>query len=527
MKVLALDPATSRELRWRAKQAAWVAEAEAEKARVAEQHPTLTLNFRLRDFAHGRLVCFVLAVVLGGIVTFTLTDYNSETDKIFRFYGTFNPCIFFDHYPANLVGLFIVGLTVVSGFGYNVVLFLRLQSIGNLWVTCHLGMVIAIACCLELCFVNVFVANLYHMHDDGQDSNVTSVVDAKNFTREEIEAVADHTNWFSIWLLSQLVMAAVHVRVMCLLGCQRFSLRYSLLFFTMFSMVVGIGQMTVALMASGAGDEAWPDHAATMEGSTAVQKAIMSFRTATNSGIWFWMPAFVFQYTLPKDAGVKLVISLKDTAMNYDELRLIHPPRVIGACFRVLALLAIGTYFFVDVNAESTTAIKMAAGFRVVPFSYFFAPVWVFLVAQVALGVVLTLVQRALMGRQAESVACVGVTWVLLMYSCLWIVIPQFDHSSYVLAPMVLSAAMWVAVAYRGHDQPKKSTYLQLSYALAIIISALIATLHAAGGVLLLLTFLAYEFMVPQLPGVLVEVEVLPINVKEDREEIIEEEAEP
>ena len=97
MKALILDPTTSRELRWRAKHAEQVAEAEAERARVAAHDPTLKLDLRLRNFAHGRLVGFMVAVVLGGIATFTITDYSSETDKVFRFYDKFNPCIFFDH----------------------------------------------------------------------------------------------------------------------------------------------------------------------------------------------------------------------------------------------------------------------------------------------------------------------------------------------------------------------------------------------------------------------------------------------
>ena len=518
MRFLGLDPTTSRELRWRAKQAARAAEAEAERARVAVQHPTLSLNLRLRSFAHGRLVCFIAGVVLGGIATFTITDYDSETDKIYRFYGGFNPCIFLDHYPANLIGLVCIGFTILAGLGYNIVLFLRLQSMGNLWLTCYLGMVIAICCCLELCFVNVFCANLYHMDGHAHlDANVT-VVDAKNFTREEIETMTDHTNWFSLWLLSQLIMAAVHVRALRLLRCPRFGARHAFLLFTVLSMVVGIGQMTVALMAAGAGDDEWPHHAATIEGSTALQKAIMSFRTATNSGAWFWMPAFVFQYTLPKNTGVKLVISLKDTATDNDEPQLIQPARVIGASFRVLAMLLIGTYFFTDVD-EASTDIKLAAGFRVVPFAYFFAPIWLFLVAHVACGVALTLVQRVLMSRHAGCAAWVGGTWLLFMYCCLWIVIPQFDSSSYLSVPVVLSAAVWAAVAYKGHDGPSKGNCWQHGYALVIVLTALVSAVHVAGGVLLLATFLAYELMVPELPGVMVELEALPDDLEEKSEE--------
>ena len=49
-------------------------------------------------------VSFFATLLVSAIVTFAWTSYSSDTDFVFRFYGVFNPCILFDHYPANVVG---------------------------------------------------------------------------------------------------------------------------------------------------------------------------------------------------------------------------------------------------------------------------------------------------------------------------------------------------------------------------------------------------------------------------------------
>jgi hypothetical protein len=225
MTILEVDAPEVRELRLRAKRATKALEVMKEEARVTAQHPMLTLDLRLRNYAHTRLVAFLAATVLGGIATYTVTDYTPETDKVFKFYGKFNPCIFFDHYPANIVGLIFMGFMILAGLGYNIVLFLRLQTIGNLWVTCYLGLLICICTCMDICFVNIFSANLYHMDDDHAHRrlNHPEIRNEQGFTKEEVDTVADHTNWFVLWLLAQILICVVLLRVLRLLRRPRFT----------------------------------------------------------------------------------------------------------------------------------------------------------------------------------------------------------------------------------------------------------------------------------------------------------------
>ena len=62
----------------------------------------ISFHVRLRPIAILYSVVFLIVMLLGLIVTFTATRYTEHTDKIFEFYGAFNPCIFFDHYPVRL-----------------------------------------------------------------------------------------------------------------------------------------------------------------------------------------------------------------------------------------------------------------------------------------------------------------------------------------------------------------------------------------------------------------------------------------
>ena len=80
---------------------------------VAPQVPGREMKGRIYLRAIGIFIVavFLAAMILGGILTFTVTRYTAENDKIYAFYDTFNPCIFFDHYPASLGSL--LGLVIV------------------------------------------------------------------------------------------------------------------------------------------------------------------------------------------------------------------------------------------------------------------------------------------------------------------------------------------------------------------------------------------------------------------------------
>ena len=67
-----------------------------------------------KHIAVGIIASILGSFVVGGVLTYTVTDYTAETDLVYRYFDTFNPCIFFDHYPANVVAL--LGVSFLSIF---------------------------------------------------------------------------------------------------------------------------------------------------------------------------------------------------------------------------------------------------------------------------------------------------------------------------------------------------------------------------------------------------------------------------
>ena len=63
---------------------------------------------------------FVSAVIVGFIITITMTRFTVEHDFVFAFFDAENPCIVFDHWPAKLWAMMFIsfmGVTSTSWAG--------------------------------------------------------------------------------------------------------------------------------------------------------------------------------------------------------------------------------------------------------------------------------------------------------------------------------------------------------------------------------------------------------------------------
>jgi len=56
-------------------------------------------------------------------VTFTATAYSTKTDKSTMFHEGFNPCIWYDHYPAEFFAIAGTGVNFLIGIAYNTMVF--------------------------------------------------------------------------------------------------------------------------------------------------------------------------------------------------------------------------------------------------------------------------------------------------------------------------------------------------------------------------------------------------------------------
>merc|ERR1719277_2491848 len=90
-----------------------------------------------------------------------MTDFDPKTDKMLLFFGKLNPCVFFDHYPAKVLGLVGMGSFCMVSIMWSLALLLRMIAEGRLvpqlWTTAVVGFGILV----DLNFINIFVTDLY------------------------------------------------------------------------------------------------------------------------------------------------------------------------------------------------------------------------------------------------------------------------------------------------------------------------------------------------------------------------------
>ena len=177
----------------------------------------MSFVIKYRHLAWYLLLAFLGTFGLGGLLTFTVTEYSANTDVIFRFFKTSNPCIFFDHYPANLASSFGVALWMYGAGAIGLVtLFHGLLMQTSPW--CHPGaLVIAtvIQTIAAMCLINLFPDDLYHDHGylskpptKAEYDNVTwgnmTPNEKRGVSPALFHAVANHTRWLVIALAADI-----------------------------------------------------------------------------------------------------------------------------------------------------------------------------------------------------------------------------------------------------------------------------------------------------------------------------------
>jgi len=127
---------------------------------------------KLKVFAIRYCLIFLVTMVLTGATTYTLTDYPDKKakgeDKIYNFYNKFNPCIFFDHYPANVVGGVCWSILLEYSILMYVMVLIYFKKVNLkfdkfIW----LAFISSINVLLSSNVINVFTANLY---EEGKDN---------------------------------------------------------------------------------------------------------------------------------------------------------------------------------------------------------------------------------------------------------------------------------------------------------------------------------------------------------------------
>ena len=172
-----------------------------------------SIRFRIqyRVLAHAMWVSFFTVFVVGAVLTYTVTDYSAKTDMIYRYYKSFNPCIFFDHYPANLVGSIGVGaMVMVQATQVSFIALHRFalaaESPKNEQPWSNFMFVPFIGPCMLVyaAFSNTFTASLYaegyptlHNLTEYKILHPNSTRDqADGLQAHDVESVVTHSIWF-------------------------------------------------------------------------------------------------------------------------------------------------------------------------------------------------------------------------------------------------------------------------------------------------------------------------------------------
>jgi hypothetical protein len=116
----------------------------------------------LRSFSARMAAGFTATMLVSSAVTYTMTEYHPATDHIMDYFKVWNPCVLFDHYPANLVSCIMYAPIIA----YQIVMYLAV--LGYLEVNgtkfdhkVWLHFMNAFQVCLSANMVNVFNSSLY------------------------------------------------------------------------------------------------------------------------------------------------------------------------------------------------------------------------------------------------------------------------------------------------------------------------------------------------------------------------------
>jgi hypothetical protein len=407
---------------------------------TADDAATLEVTLRFRQAANWFLVSFALLAVVGAIITFAATNYDRETDFIHRFYGVFNPCIFIDHYPANVFGIIaFCGMLYASMF-FMLTLLLYVRKLKNATqLSISVGFFVVVHYLLDLIVLDVFAANLYPHGDQHLKDAAGNLIP---LGAQDVHHIKMHTFFYLAWLVGNLcaMIAVYQVRV-------RKPLHAAV------KAIYGIGALAVlhGILNGAQWMVNWKQEGYRNIPTTIVQwalKVVGYAKVATLHPIAF----LLFRHLLPPQDGVKMKFSLAKEGDGES----VDPDRWIGGGFRLFGLALLGTYLLQNpTNAYDRyheTQMIILSGFRVEPYNYLFVPVFLAVGHAFCIGILLTIIRSTLMRGSDHAYTkwqkVVGGAMVALSCTSFWLIIPQFETSGMQAIMLMVLFPVWVFLTF-------------------------------------------------------------------------------
>mmetsp|Transcript_2852 Transcript_2852/g.7256 ORF Transcript_2852/g.7256 Transcript_2852/m.7256 type:complete len:607 (+) Transcript_2852:89-1909(+) len=418
-----------------------------------------------RPVAWGIMITFLLTMLTSAVATYQFSEFTPETDLITVFYGTFNPCIWFDHYPAKILACLGMGLVIVLSVMFTGMLFLFEYCERNVSKTLIAAIVGVSVCLIDVMLVNVFTTNLYPLarrlhgvHKIGNNTISLIQLDPYNRTvldETETDVVLLHTSFYVGWIMAEFLMSVhvawfawVHSRVWSptkrFVWCVVLAIGWLGMLLHAFSMILVIIYRTAWITV---GDDSNGWHSV----KSVVQQFIWEASTTLLVAGWGWIPIFYFRFVIPPGTGVVFTFRKVASDKDHGEVR---PVRFVTRCFCLLLLIGVCGGVFTDVVTEDpTTMFKLLSGMRTKPYAYYAAPAHLAAVVLGLLGILLTIVQQRLANGKWPVVVSIAGAFMFLSMYCGTLLILEREHFTWIFGLFFfVSYLFWVLALNQDRD---------------------------------------------------------------------------
>eukprot|EP00808_Paulinella_micropora_P007159 g58453.t1 len=412
-------------------------------------------EFTLRLYPVGVFlaVWFFFMMLLNGIITVSATKFDPETDKVWRFYNTFNPCVMWDHAPADMVAFITATVYMSVDIVYLGIVYCVFFTTRSFVLILFGGAMLFFLAVLSAQFLNIFALDVYR---EGYTSG--------ELTPSEIETVVTHTSWYSYWLVGQFVTMYLQYYLLDTFiyanslsdkwwigpGTPRW-IRFSFAFW-MVILFSGVGRMLVTTFD-------WTLQFHRTRGEQPVLLAICNWMTDYfKANAWYWAPSVFMKMVVGRKLGVKVVVK-EEKDGGHEGLGVIDPEALIARAHQMLVLLFLLTYLFVDPEmAKDKHSLPFIIGFQIYPFQFAFAPAWLFYMVIMGLALAATLLRDSFRAArrashldpyfstetQSRLRKAHAVLWLLSMAMAMLLLRPSFNGLGVVLFFWALGVPTWI-----------------------------------------------------------------------------------
>jgi len=418
----------------------------------------VVINLFFRPVAWAYVATFFGTLFISGLVTFTSTPYTPETDKITLFYGMFNPCIWFDHYPAKVFATTGMGIFLLIGATYSAMVFIYVYTEQRLFKVMWSGSLLCFTVLIDLIFVNVFTTNLYPFEDPPVFSgvrrlhgvhfganNTVSLLEETELSQADINIIKLHTAFYILWVFGQLVLSfhMFHLaweRKEEWTGPERAKV-VGLYTFGWYGMFLHAAAMLIIIMHP----EPKVQWYFKSDLASMLQHIIIWFDAKTFTSAWGWVPIMLFRLIMPSGRGISLTFRLEKTEGDQGY---VMPETWMNRTMWAMALvLAWGGVFDTEWTADDHAIQKLMYALRLKPYAYFGGPAFLGCCILLFVGLALQVIQRRLIrGRVPWAFALHAATFFVLTFSVVLVLLEKFSFV-YVL----FTAAQVVFVAWVWH----------------------------------------------------------------------------